>query len=527
MFGGLTKTSSRIAITAALGMTLGGFAMSAHPAKAADLGGDCCADLEERVAELEATTVRKGNKKVSVTLSGWVVKYGAFWDDGHENNFYVGDKHTTLSSHFTISGQATIAPGWTGGYNLTVEVRGGNAVGDDNQFNENSANGVSLDILGNTSALLSYMWIKSDRWGTVNWGQLSQATDNVALLPDLSGTIIESNAVLFDGQAFFIRPKGAKNSNDMTTDFTWGSVVNCLSAGGGIGADCNGYPENGVRYDSPTFSGFSVSGGVYEDKVKDIAVKYAADWNSIKFAAAFGFSNITDEGNGGGLVLQGGGGVPFQGFRRDADVWQVGASIMHVPSGLWAYGLWQEEDNNGTQWKELNFDHPFDSHGNLESRDSNANTTDVWFAKAGIKRTWTPLGATVLWGEAGQYHNMYNGLCGAPGDAKGVSGADNTFCVVNLPTGKFFKDGEAVTQTAFVTGSEVNRWGLGVMQEIDSAAMHVWFNWQHLELNLDAVSACGSEFDETGNCTQKFGKKIGGQSYQDLDMFMLGGVIFF
>ena len=26
---------------------------------AADLGGDCCADLEERVAELEATTVDK------------------------------------------------------------------------------------------------------------------------------------------------------------------------------------------------------------------------------------------------------------------------------------------------------------------------------------------------------------------------------------------------------------------------------------------------------------------------------------
>ncbi len=106
MFGGLTKTSSRIAIAAALGMTLGGFAMSATPAKAADLGGDCCADLEERVAELEATTVRKGNKKVSVTLSGWVVKLGSWWDDGHETNFYVGDKDTTLSSHFQMSGSA-------------------------------------------------------------------------------------------------------------------------------------------------------------------------------------------------------------------------------------------------------------------------------------------------------------------------------------------------------------------------------------------------------------------------------------
>ena len=28
-------------------------------AKSADLGGDCCADLEQRVSELEATTVRK------------------------------------------------------------------------------------------------------------------------------------------------------------------------------------------------------------------------------------------------------------------------------------------------------------------------------------------------------------------------------------------------------------------------------------------------------------------------------------
>ena len=82
MFGGLTKTSSRIAIAAALGLVVGGFAFKATPAMAADLGGDCCADLEERVAELEATTVRKGNKKVSVTLSGWVVKSFNWWDDG-------------------------------------------------------------------------------------------------------------------------------------------------------------------------------------------------------------------------------------------------------------------------------------------------------------------------------------------------------------------------------------------------------------------------------------------------------------
>jgi hypothetical protein len=273
-------------------------------------------------------------------------------------------------------------------------------------------------------------------------------------------------------------------------------------------------------------------------------VKYAADWNSIKFAAAFGYSNITDEGcssagsgsssstnptgrAGCGLVLQGGGGAPFQDFKRDVDVWQVGASIMHVPSGLWAYGLWQEEDNNGTQWKELNFNHPVNSNGTLNARDSNANQTDVWFTKAGIKRTWTPLGATVIWGEGGQYHNMYSGICGNPqGETNSGSVNPSTFCASNLPTGQFDNKGRNLTQSVFVTGTEVNRWGAGVMQEIDSAAMHVWFNWQHLEVNLDAVSACESPFDSGDICTQRFGRKVN-QSYQDLDIFMLGGVIFF
>ena len=34
--------------------------------------------------------------------------------------------------------------------------------------------------------------------------------------------------------------------------------------------------------------------------------------------------------------------------------------------------------------------------------------------KAGIKRTFSPVGATVIWGEWGQYNDMYRGLCGAP-----------------------------------------------------------------------------------------------------------------
>ena len=73
-------------------------------------------------------------------------------------------------------------------------------------------------------------------------------------------------------------------------------MTNCLVDGGGLGADCNGYPNNGFRYDTPTWWGFSASGGYYEDDAWDIALKYAADWNSIKVSAAVGFTQLTDEG---------------------------------------------------------------------------------------------------------------------------------------------------------------------------------------------------------------------------------------
>ena len=92
------------------------------PAHAADLGGDCCADLESRVAALEASTVTKGNRKVSLTISGWVGEQVMWWDDGSAKGTYVTGLGTTLASHVTFSGQATIMPGWYAGYVLQLEM---------------------------------------------------------------------------------------------------------------------------------------------------------------------------------------------------------------------------------------------------------------------------------------------------------------------------------------------------------------------------------------------------------------------
>jgi hypothetical protein len=42
------------------------------------------------VAELEATTVRKGNRKVSLKISGFVGSQVMWWDDGTQSDSYIG-----------------------------------------------------------------------------------------------------------------------------------------------------------------------------------------------------------------------------------------------------------------------------------------------------------------------------------------------------------------------------------------------------------------------------------------------------
>ena len=482
MFGGFAKTSSRIAIAAALGVTLGGYAMST-PAKAGGLGGDCCADLEERVAELEATTVRKGNKKVSVTVSGWVIKAVNVWDDGDISSVYVADKSYDLGSRFAITGSATIAPGWSAGYNLTVNTFG-NQFGvagtgaASNQFNEGGG-----AAFGAISTLYSYMYIKSDNYGTINWGLLSPASDNAAVLADISGTVIESNAVWFEGASFFLRPTGGAGGLAGLSPLTAGFFTQCTglaASGAGIGADCWGAANPSIRYDTPTFGGFRVETSFGTNQLTgpafgfttpksqfwDIAAFYNDDWGNFKVSAAYSYTWIE-------LAVATG---------NRGDLHQVGATVMHSPSGIGLYGLYQNESSTG------------------------APNTDVWYLKPFVKgHWWNSAGATIFYGEWGQYNDQYaslvgTNLCGAFG--VGTNAA--AFC------------GGNIANTLTVTGSEVERYGLGVVQEIDSAAMHLFARWQHQEVDVDFTG------------TNALGVSSGvSQGFDDWDLFQFGGIIFF
>ena len=494
MFGGLTKTSSRIAIAAALG--LGAYALGSAPASAQGYGGNCCADLEERVAELEASAVQKGNKKVSVTVSGWVIESMNWWDDGGLQDSWVGTKDADLGSRFAITGSATIAPGWSGGYNLTVTTPGawaGNLLNGNNfgifsnQFAQDSLS------LGSIQTLYSYMYIKSDDYGTINLGYLSPASDNAAVLADISGTVIESNAVFFEGGGFLLRPKGAASGFAGLSGLTWGSFLSC-SLVGPIGGDCYGAPQSGIRYDSPTFGGFRIEASYTDDysnsfraapindapEVWDLAVFYTGDWADFKISAAYSYTN-----SNGNL------------FSRNqtaaSNVHQFGGTVMHAPTGLGIYGYYNYEEIDG------NYVHQ------VTGATQGIPSWDSWYLKPFIKRTWNPLGATVLYGEYGQYNDGYNGIVGTDqcGAFAGAGGTASNYCGI-------------AGNTLTVTGSEVERWGLGAVQEIDAAAMHVFARWQHQAADIDFTGYNAAGASQTVK-----------QGFEDYDLFQVGGIIFF
>ncbi|KAB2938274.1 MAG: porin [Hyphomicrobium sp.] len=401
----------------AAGLLAGG--LSAGSASAADLGGNCCADLEERIAELEATTARKGNRKVSLTLSGWVAEQVMWWDDGVESNVYVGGIGTTLASHFKLTGQATISPGWYAGYVIQVEVYGSETL---LAINQNVATGSSLYGGGNSglNTLQSFWFIKSDHLGKLSVGKQSQASDNTAILVDGSGSLVPANFVAFEYGGFFLRgTNGSTGSN-------WFTAMGCT--------DCNGIPLNSVRYDSPTFGGFSASASWGEDDFWDVAARYAGEHGGFKVAVAAAYSEATDSNTlasvpNGGLIAQ----------APDTEFFQVGGYVEHVATGLFLYG----------------------AYGQLEAM-AGPDLNDFWYVKAGLRERWSPLGHTVLYGEYQRSNNDAGfGLTGLSSNVPNVNCNNVNECT-----------------------SEVEMFGVGVVQEIDAAAMSLWVSYRHLSADV-------------------------------------------
>ncbi|CAA2140133.1 porin [Hyphomicrobium sp. ghe19] len=345
-------SSSRMALVAAFGLAIG-----FTPAQAADLGGNCCADLEERVAELEATTARKGNRKVSLTVSGWVNEAVFMWDDGTERNAYIGT-NSLEQSRVRFTGEAQIAPGYSAGYTLEIGLVGHAS----NKWDQNSPSSSSDNTL---TVRKSNWWLKSKDYGKVTVGL--EGTAMYHILDDADGAntrnFSDAEAPAVAQGSFLLRSGGAG-----VNGLKWSDVLRGVNNG----TDGQDGRRNIVRYDSPTIAGFTATASWGEDDIWAMALTYKNTIGDFNLLGKVGYGQNSDETISNCSKLNG----------QDCELFGAAGTIMHVPTGLYVYGGYAQ------------------NHDKTEAKISGTEATDsMWFIQGGIEQKWIPLGKTTVFGE--------------------------------------------------------------------------------------------------------------------------------
>ena len=417
----------------ALGIAIAGlaFAGAASSASAADLGGGGYADLEERIAELEATTARKGNRKVSLTVSGLVNEAILFWDDGRESNAYIVTNEEA-QTRVRFLGEAEIAKGWKAGYLIELGIRGSR--GD--RVDQDTADGGSA-----TDQLFtrhSAWWLSSKDYGKLWLGLTSDAADGITEI-NLANTnhFASSNKQYAGdgGNGFFIKNNLGNNiAISPGTSLRWGHVSSPPGAAQQIG---EGHREILVKYETPTIAGFTGSASWGEDDIWNLALRYKGEFSGFKFAAGIAYSEINK--NNQNTWRRGAG---------DTDELGLSASLLHTETGLYITGAYGHLTDDGISAISASLD----------------DESDFYFVQAGIERKFFPVGKTTLFGE---YWQTERGAWGVP-----VTGGGGNVISIG---------GD------FVTGSTYEGWGLGINQNFNEV-FDLYLVYNHTTADISTTS---------------------------------------
>jgi hypothetical protein len=433
MNGGILKAAGYGATAA-----LAGFLLSTTSARAADLGGNCCADLEERVAELEATTARKGNRRVSLTVSGQVNTAIMAWEQGVQDATFIVDNGVSRSG-FNFDGTAKINPNLTAGFQMVIGLAtGARSHQTSQQDDDGTASGD-----GTLGVELANWFLRHDRLGEIRVGRINSASSGTTTV-DLGGVgvIANANAQLWAGNFHITNGTAAP----LNADLRWSSMM------GGATMGISGLSrQNAISYTTPTMHGFSLQAAwgeqdAVDDGMWDIALRYAGEFSGFRVAAAVSYGrnagNTTDAEDTVGTTL------PLFGNGAEVNKWQGSASVLHVQTGLFLTGAFINQSYGGTVTNQF-------TGGGLVAGE-NRPDSEFWYLLGGITRNWTGMGNTALYGEYGRFEGGADGLT--------VAGAGN------------------------ITNSEVTFWGIGVVQHIDAAAMELFLSYRNYENSfVDAV----------------------------------------
>ena len=476
MNGALMKASSRFAIAAALGLVVG-----VGSVRAADLGGNCCADLEERIAELEATTARKGNRKMSLTITGQIHRMVLWWDDGHSSKTYYGVDNTNSSSRFIFLGSARVNPSVTMGFEIMIEVEAGGTSSKLSQLDEDGKVGAQISgTVGpggsfNQSNVDAYFgdarrvawWIEHKDVGRLTVGRYESA--GVVQTIDLGGVgmVASSSFVLVNGSFFIRGPTGQYYAT------SWANIGDPAANQGRVEL---------VRYDSPTWHGFIYTSSIAEaGDYWGHMLRYANEFNGVRVAAGIGYERFTDRLTNATLDPTA---VVFVGPMPDNRAWGGALSVMHIPSGLFVQGHWTQADYNAPGHVANGY---WGSAGGVTKKDATQ-----WLIQAGIAKNWFGIGNTALYGEYGVATDW-----GAEAAGRNFAGNSATNCPAGgTPNAVCSPALQNFTTVNGVTDTEMRIWGMGITQNVDAAASTLYLGYR----NYDADIRCTGATNANGVC---------------------------
>jgi hypothetical protein len=225
-----------------------------------------------------------------------------------------------------------------------------------------------------------------------------------------------------------------------------------------------------------------VSGGWGEDDFWDVAARYAGEWAGFKVAASAAYTQWTPDFRGPtGLANN----------IDNTDYFQAGLYVEHIPSGVFGYGAYGRIQTDGVTnaVAGIGCSGGFLAPACAGTGGNNIKDGDTYYVKGGLRRRWHPLGHTVMYGEYGRYDDSMS-------DALINWGIDS---------------------------SETTVWGLGVVQEIDSAAMSMWLSYRHVDTDLGNCNFARTAPNVFGTCHTQGGDL----SVEDFQYVKFGALINF
>jgi len=223
--------------------------------------------LSSPIVILAATTVMMvplSSQAFEAKISGQVSRMVVIPDDAAGDEIQFVDIGWS-GSRFRFTGSETADNGITYGFRFEIQAR------------ENSAgasNGGTLADTGdNQDNRYQDLYFSGD-FGKVSFGK-GDGAGNGSTEVDFSGTALASAAPLQDNWGGYQIAPGV----------SWSSVYkidDALSR------------QNRIRYDTPSFNGFSLAAGLNQGNSTEIAARYSSDWDGTKFGAAAFFATAAD-----------------------------------------------------------------------------------------------------------------------------------------------------------------------------------------------------------------------------------------